>query len=138
MSPRFASAACAVEALPNELTTLEPEAMIERIKTLEDALGEIEDVGEIRTPLSRARRELGKDDADADAIAMNVAEAVEAYRVQIEWRRQGAETVLPQLTEFEQAIRTNIGLRQLDRLPREQALAIASCKSVHRDISLSF
>jgi hypothetical protein len=35
-------------------------------------------------------------------------------------------------------IRTNIGLRQLSRFPREQALYVASCNASHRDVSLSF
>jgi len=42
------------------------------------------------------------------------------------------------LATYEAAIRETIGLRQQERLPRDQALLVAGCSSGHRDISLSF
>ncbi len=46
--------------------------------------------------------------------------------------------MLPGLMAYREALRDTIGLRQQPVLPREQALDVAACTSVHRDISLSF
>jgi hypothetical protein len=45
---------------------------------------------------------------------------------------------LPGLKEYEAAIRETIGVRLQSRLTRDQALDMASCTSVHRDISPYF
>ena len=67
-----------------------------------------------------------------------LTEAVTLLDRELAWRRQAAEQLLPQLATFDDAIRDTIGLRGQDRLPREQALYVASCSSSHRDLSLGF
>lgn len=54
------------------------------------------------------------------------------------WRIEANEALSQGLASYEEAIRDTIGLRQQDRLPRDNALAVAGCLSSHRDISLYF
>jgi hypothetical protein len=56
----------------------------------------------------------------------------------VAWRLRAQEELLPDLREYKAAISGTIGLRQQPKLPREQALFVASCNSKHRDISLNF
>ena len=42
------------------------------------------------------------------------------------------------LRKYNLVIRNNIGLRLQSRLTKEQAKFVASCNSIHRDISLNF
>jgi hypothetical protein len=48
------------------------------------------------------------------------------------------EELLPSIKSYEGVIRNTIGLRQLTKLPQEQALQVAKCNANHRDVSLSF
>ena len=43
-----------------------------------------------------------------------------------------------QLVNFDNSIKDTIGLRLQERLTKEQAKFVASCRSIHRDISLNF
>ena len=56
----------------------------------------------------------------------------------LSWRRDAAEKIAPGLASYSAALSDTIGLRQQPKLPREQALYVASCSSGHRDISLHF
>jgi len=46
--------------------------------------------------------------------------------------------LLPQLNEFDNAIKDTIGLRLQERLTLEQAKFVSRCRSSHKDISLNF
>ena len=72
--------------------------------------------------MSDARRALEGDNADRQAAAEGVAEAIAAADAELSWRTPAAEDLLPVLGAYDDGIRTNIGLRQLPRFPREQAL----------------
>ena len=45
---------------------------------------------------------------------------------------------MPELEKYNLVIKDNIGLRLQSRLTKEQAKFVASCNSIHRDISLNF
>ena len=45
---------------------------------------------------------------------------------------------MPEIEKYNLAINNNIGLRLQSRLTKEQAKFVASCNSIHRDISLNF
>lgn len=127
-----------IEPLPDSIRSGPPEAAIEQIEQAEAALGELAGAGDIRSSLSRARRELAKDNANMEEVGTMIAEALAEYRGELDWRSAAETEMLPLLAQLEEGTRSNIGLRQLDRLPGEQALEVASCKAVHRDISLNF
>jgi hypothetical protein len=109
-----------------------------RFKEVERALGDVEGAGDIRGLLSDARREIDARTPNMERGLEFVAEAQEAFENEIAWRTRAADDLLPELQAYDEAIKLTIGLRQQPRLPREQALYVASCKAEHRDISLNF
>jgi len=56
----------------------------------------------------------------------------------MEWREKAQTAIGPQLAEYEQTIRSTIGIRQQSNLSKDQALYVAACDAGHRDISLNF
>jgi len=64
--------------------------------------------------------------------------ALAAYAEQVAWRESASTTLAPALAEYEATLAQSIGIRQQDRLTRDQALFVAGCSAEHRDISLSF
>ena len=87
--------------------------------------------------LSDARKALRKNPDMAKAIE-GLDEAIAALEKDLAWRREAAEKIAPGLETYTAALGDTIGLRQQPKLPREQALYVASCSSGHRDISLHF
>ena len=134
---RLAALDADVAALESELTSSEPPAVVERIEAVRSALREAEAGKDTVKGLSDARKAMRKD-PDPVKAAEALAEARAALAADVEWRRRAAAEVLPGLDAYAEAVQDTIGLRQLDRLPREQALYVASCNASHRDISLNF
>jgi len=64
--------------------------------------------------------------------------ATTLYAEQLEWRERATSELLPELEVYELAMRETLGIRQQQRLPRDQALYIARCTADHRDLSLNF
>ena len=64
--------------------------------------------------------------------------AIKIHQEELEWRINAENAVGPQLKEYEKQMRGTIGIRQQERLSRDQALYVASCNSHHRDLSLKF
>jgi len=65
----------------------------------------------------------------------------ESYKIlenEINWRLKGKNLLLNDLQDLSILGKKTFGLRKQDRLTKEQALYLASCKSVHEDISLYF
>lgn len=110
----------------------------EAIKAVSDEIGSLASTGDITSPLSKARRAMREDDPDRQAAREQLDEAIGAYDREVAWRAKASTEMLPTLSTLEEQIRGTMGIRQLDRLPREQALYVASCISDHRDISLDF
>ncbi|NNK78137.1 MAG: C4-dicarboxylate ABC transporter permease, partial [Litoreibacter sp.] len=109
-----------------------------RFKEVERLVGEVNGAGDIRSLLSKARRNIDSRKQDYDKAAENIEKALETLRTEITWRTRASAELTSALEEYNEAIRDTIGLRKQDKLPREQALFVASCSSGHRDISLNF
>ncbi|SES14682.1 TRAP transporter, DctM subunit [Tranquillimonas rosea] len=121
-----------------DLEAMDGETADQRFGEVESRVGEVAGADDIRGLLADARRDIDDREPDPAAARESVDEAVQLLRSEVEWRNRAADELAPALAEYERAIRTTIGLRSLPRLPREQALEIAACKSDHRDISLNF
>ncbi|MEE9444070.1 MAG: hypothetical protein V3V19_00255, partial [Cocleimonas sp.] len=94
----------------------------------------------IKGRLAKARRTLKKDKTD-EAQAKSLGfhqEAIKAYEADVLWREKAQASLLPNLKTYDTAIQTTIGLRLQERLTDVQAKGVASCLSVHRNISLEF
>ena len=73
-----------------------------------------------------------------DRAAKELDKGLKYYTEDMAWRRRAAEQLAPGLAIYDLAIRDTIGLRHQERLSEEQAEAVASCQSIHRNISLDF
>ncbi len=111
---------------------------METIDKVEDLVGEVEGASKVRSAVSRARRALRGDSPDREKGLAQLANALELLRTEVTWRTQAAVSVLPGLQQYDAAIGDTIGARLQDRLTESQAEQIATCRSKHRDISLSF
>ena len=60
------------------------------------------------------------------------------YDKEVKWRKDASLNLMPELEKYNLVIKNNIGLRLQSRLTKEQAKFVASCNSIHRDISLNF
>ena len=127
-----------LEAIGAEVEKNEPDAMTEPLNELSKKFGDIEGAGDIKSDLSSARRALRSKTPSKEDALEDIEKAVEEYREQLVWREQAATTLKPGLSAYVDALRPTIGIRQQDRLTREQALFVAGCTSDHRDISLKF
>ena len=118
-----------------------PESAIEKIKSVESRLNKLAGVAEIKSKLSKSRRALKGDAPDFtpdfnDAKQFHRA-AINLMSLELAWRSR-ATALLDELNQYDNAIKTNIGLRLQPSLTQSQAKDIAACQSAHRDISLNF
>ena len=121
-----------------EIADAEPDEAVDLLRSIESELNRVAGSNDVRSGVADARRALEGETADREAAAAGLAEALEAADGELAWRRPAATELLTTLGAYGDAIRTNLGLRQLQRFPREQALWVASCNASHRDVSLNF
>ena len=107
------------------------------IKSLEKKLSVISGTNLIKDKLSKSRRIIKKEDNYDQALILFV-EAINNYNSEIQWRNTALNNLLPKLNEFDNSIKNSIGLRLQEKLTKEQAKFVASCRSIHKDISLNF
>ncbi len=125
-----------IEALAQVIATAPGvEAMI-TIKAASSALGD--GTSKIKSKLNKARRAMKGESPKRDKAAKQLAAALELFTAEVAWRQEAVEKLGPGLAAYDAAIAQTIGLRQQARLATEQAKEVASCLSIHRDISLSF
>jgi tripartite ATP-independent transporter DctM subunit len=127
-----------IAALAADAPDMDRETADARFKEVERALGDVAGANDIRGLLSDARREIDDRSPDPERAAEYIAEARALFESEVAWRMRAQDELLDDLREYRTAISGTIGLRQQPRLPREQALFVASCNAEHRDISLNF
>ena len=111
---------------------------VETFRAAERALGGVEGASHIRTKIARARRDLTRRVPNRERAAKQLAEGLERFAKEVEWRRRAKAELATDLAAYDDAIKNTIGLRLQERLSSAQAADVASCLSVHRDISLQF
>ena len=80
-----------------------------------------------------------KKNYDKKIEALNlINESKKLFIFEKKWRLKGSEIVLNDLIDLLETGSETFGLRKQDKLNKEQAIYLASCKSVHEDISLYF
>ena len=127
-----------IAGLKDVITGNPPEKAMDMIEAVEKKVSAVAGTLSVKTPISRARRKLRGDSPDPAAALMELEKAFEAFDTEIAWRTQAKADVLPDLKKYNAAIASTIGLRLQEALTKKQATDLASCLSVHRDISLSF
>ncbi len=135
---KLAALEAQIDALAADARGMDADTAEERFKTVERLVGDVAGAGDIRSLLSDARRKIDARTPDVDEALENIAEAQAILTAEVAWRSRAEDDLLPGLRTYDEGIRDTIGLRQQPRLPREQALFVASCSAEHRDISLNF
>jgi hypothetical protein len=108
------------------------------LKEIEKIFNEISGGDIIKDKITKIRRTLKKDNHDSNLINNLISETQEIYIVEKERRKIAKNKLLPELINFNEAIKNTIGLRLQEKLTKKQAKRVAACRSVHRDISLNF
>jgi len=127
-----------LRGLEVEAPGMDIEAAIARIEDIRGKVGEIEGAGDIRSLLTKARSAIKAKTPDPAEMSAKIAESIALFEAELEWRRRAERELKPGLDAYNDVIQDTIGLRGQPRLPKKQALYVASCSSGHRDISLSF
>lgn len=126
-----------LEALIQIIETQPADQAQDQIKLVSSQLDDFTKINSVQSKLSKARRALKKANANDKATSF-IQQAIVEMQKEVEWRQRAAKDLVPELIIYNNAIRETIGMRQQERLTNDQAESIASCLSVHRDISLHF
>jgi tripartite ATP-independent transporter DctM subunit len=127
-----------LEALITAIENQTAKQAIEAVKSQSRQLSDFTNISSVQSNLSKARRILKKDASDIEKSVERVNLAIKQIKSEIEWRQRAATELMPELAIYNDAIRMTIGMRLQERLTNDQATSIASCRAVHRDISLHF
>ncbi len=112
--------------------------LIGAVRALERQFSTIQGASPVRSKLARVKRVLKSKTPDRARALKEMNAALEVYAGQRAWRDKALSTLLADINSYEAVIKESIGIRQQNKLSREQALFVASCSAGHRDISLSF
>ena len=116
----------------------EEKEIVEVIKDFERLFNPFKDTSDIKNPLKKARKLLKKNyDKKTEALDL-INESKKLFLIEKNWRLKGSEVVLSDLIDLSNTGSETFGLRKQDKLNKEQAIYLASCKSIHEDISLYF
>ena len=127
-----------IAKLRGSIANSPPAEGADRLEKLTTKVGSIKGANEIRSALSDARRALRAKNPDKSKADESMAKAQKVFGEEVAWRQRAKTALLPGLKAYEAVIRDTIGVRLQSHMTREQSLDMASCISVHRDISLHF
>ena len=116
----------------------EENEIIEIIKNFERLFNPFNDTSDIKKPIKKARKLLKKNFDKKDEALNLIVESKSIYISEKEWRLKGSKVLISDFIQLSNTGVETFGLRKQDSLNDEQALYLASCKSVHEDISLYF
>ncbi len=108
------------------------------IDSLFEKLSEISGTEEFANRLDDLYSLLDSEEIEVNKINDTSLEVQGIFNKEIKWRKDAAKNLMPEIEKYNLAINNNIGLRLQSRLTKEQAKFVASCNSIHRDISLNF
>ena len=126
-----------IDPLITQLRQDSAENALEAVDSLADQIDRLSETHRISAKLSRAKRALRGDSPDTEKAIAEVIQAGEILQAEVDWRQRAAG-LAADLQQYDRAIANTLGTRMQQRLTAEQAESIASCLSVHRDVSLYF
>ena len=127
-----------IKDLKYSLNNKDYENSISIIDNLFEKLSEISGTDEFANKLDDLITVIDNDEIDEQKLSLASSETFILYDQEVSWREDANKNLLPQLMQYNEVIKNNIGLRLQSRLTKEQAKFVARCNSVHRDISLNF
>ena len=127
-----------IEGLREGITSEDPTVVAEEFKLVAKNIGRISGTNQIKSLLSKARKELKRKKVKSEKVLDFYEKALQEYQVQLNWMSKARGTVYPAFNLYLSSISDTLGARLQERLPRSTALFITSCTAGHRDISLNF
>ena len=111
---------------------------LESLKSIYSKLTKIPDTEKINKTLSKSRKIIEKAKSYDPKAGELIQQALIAIDSEIAWRVAADGALFDQINNFESYARTNLGLREQDRLNPEQVDYVTPCLAKHRDLSLQF
>ena len=111
---------------------------LDSLKSIYSKLTKISDTEEINKTLSKSRKIIEKAKSYDPKAGELIQQALIAIDSEIAWRVAADGALLDQINSFELFARTNLGLREQDRLNPAQVDYVTPCLAKHRDLSLQF
>ncbi len=127
-----------IKDLKYEINNKNYENSISLIDGLFEKLSEISGTEEFANRLDDLYSLLDSEEIEENKISEVSSEVFILFDKEVNWRKDAAKNLMPELEKYNEVIKNNIGLRLQSRLTKEQAKFVASCNSIHRDISLNF
>lgn len=127
-----------IEGIEEIIRTEDAETAMDQIREIENQLFDIKGAEDVVSLVTKARRALRGDNPNTVEAVLYKNRAVEQLLQDVRWVEKGNEELLPALNQLDKQFAKTIGARLQPSLTRDQALSIASCKSVHRNVSLNF
>ena len=127
-----------IKDLKYEINNKNYENSISLIDGLFEKLSEISGTEEFANRLDDLYSLVDSEEIEENKISDASSEVFILFDKEVNWRKDAAQNLVPELEKYNEVIKNNIGLRLQSRLTKEQAKFVASCNSIHRDISLNF
>ncbi len=108
------------------------------IKDFEKKFNSFSDTSNIKKPIKKARKLIKKNFQKKDEAIKLINDSRFILNQETEWRNIGKKLLLNDLVDLLDSGKETFALRKQEQLNKEQALYLAGCKSVHKDISLYF
>ncbi len=116
----------------------EPADAVDPLNELKRAFSNLGGASDIASAISKARRAVKSRTPSKEKAQAQLDKAIALYKEQYVWRGKAEAQVGPELSAYEQSLRSTLGIRQQNKFTEEQALFVANCVSDHRDVSLNF
>ena len=117
---------------------LENSEIEKMLKNFERKFNMFNNVSDIKKTIKKARKLIKKNFDNKDKAIEHIKYAKNIYLKEISWRSKGEKLLLNYLIEILDSGKETFALRKQNKLNKEQALYLSSCRSTHRDISLYF
>lgn len=137
-TPALAELGSEFQVLRDMIENGDAETTIDELAASGKRFGNVEGASKIKSHISKARKALKAKKPSVEKALKSMSKAEEEFQSEMDWREQAQTAVGPQITKYEETIRSTIGVRQQSRLTKDQALYVAACDAGHRDISLNF
>ncbi len=127
-----------VNKLKNKINEEDYKSSILIIDNLLKKIRKISGMDEFENRLDDLKSLLNSGELDSGKIINQSSNIFNLYDKEVKWRSDANKNLLSELMKYNLVIKDNIGLRLQSKLTKDQAKYVASCNSVHRDISLNF
>ena len=126
------------KGISSEIGTADPKVLISDIKSLNKELMKIPDNNNLISKLNKVSRSLKKKKIDYNRVIKDLNDVYGKYKQKRKEIKPIDKNIALELSNYLNAVSSSIGVRQQNKIPRELALYLASCRSTHKDLSLYF